>query len=177
MTDSNKLLAELEESIPQGVPNSTQATSADDNDDPFADLEEMLSASLAEVQQRQQYEADLKARKRGFHGMSKEEVDFINSRMAAFEEARIWEPDGAISVWALYQCKCGCNRMVFSRYMEHQTSRVNKTTHRWITTATAKFEAMPVKELHKVETCPRCSIWELDPRLMSELNDVLGVED
>lgn len=173
MTDavnSDQLLQELDDSIPQGVPNSTRPAIDDD----FAALDDLLSESLESINAKAQYDADLKARKRNFVGMSKEEVDFCNSRMAAFEAARIWEPQHAISVWQQFCCEnCGNQRMVFSRYMEFHQSRSVATTNRWITVPSTKMEAMPVKEVRDVPTCPRCSEWELDPRLMTDLKEVL----
>lgn len=167
--NSDELLAGLDESIPQGVPNATQA----EDDDPFG-LNALVQESLEEVHTRAQYEADLKARKRNFVGMSKEEVDFCNSRMAAFELARIWEADDAISVWFHFTCEnCGNQRMVFSRLMEHQQSRTNKTTHRWVTVTETKFEATPVKDTRTTPTCARCSEWEINPLLMTDLKEVL----
>lgn len=173
------LLAELEESIPQGVPNDTgfrrRATDAKVEDLDFAELDAMLAKAEDRIEAEAQYKLDVAARKREFVGMSKEEVDFCNSRMHAFEMARIWEPTHAISVWQMFCCtNCGRDRMVFSRLMEHHKSRVNATTHRWLTVATTKMEAMPVKEIREVPTCPRCSEWDLDPRLMSDLKEVLA---
>ena len=166
--DSDALLAELDESIPQGRPNTTR------HENDFDDLDDLLKESLAAIEDKKQYEADLKARKRNFVGMSKEEVDFCNSRMAVFEAARIWETQHAISIWAQYHCtNCERDRMVFSRLMEFQQSRHNKTTNRWITVPSTTFEAMPVKEIREVPVCPRCSEWELDPRLMADIKEVL----
>lgn len=170
--NSDELLRELEESIPQGQPMSTQPIE-DEEDEGFAALDALLDESLGAVREKAQYEADLKMRKRGFHGMSKEEIDFCNSRMAVFEAARIWETQYAVSIWTLFQCQnCKRDRMVFSRLLEHQQSRHNAATRRWVTVNKTTFEATPVKELRPVPTCPRCSEWELDPRLMTDLKEI-----
>lgn len=173
------LLAELEDSIPQGVPNDTghrrRATDTVTEDGEVDALDMLLQESVGVREAEEQYKADRAAAKRGFSGMSKEEVDFCNSRMHAFEMARIWTPTHAISVWQRFCCtNCDNKRMVFSRYMEHHVSRVNKSTNRWVTVRETAMEAMPVKEDREVPTCPRCSEWDLDPRAMSDLAEVLS---
>jgi hypothetical protein len=176
--DSNDLLAELEESIPQGVPNDTgfrrRATDPVTDDVEVDSLDALLQESVGARDAEEQYKLDRAAAKRGFSGLTKEEVDFCNSRMHAFEMARIWTPTHAISVWQRFCClNCDNKRMVFSRYMEHHVSRVNATTHRWVTVKETPMEAMPVKEDREVPTCPKCSEWDLDPRCMSDLKEVL----
>jgi DNA-directed RNA polymerase subunit M/transcription elongation factor TFIIS len=171
LVDADALLSELGESMPQGQPSATAAP------DDLSDLDELLDESMETVRAKAQYEADLKARKRNFVGMSREEVEFCNSRMAAFELARIWELQYTISVWAIYECqKCGRERMVFSRLMEHQVSRNNAKTTRWVMVEKTDPEAeqYAVKEIRQVPTCPRCSEYELDPRMMTDLKEVLG---
>ncbi len=165
---SDQLLAELDDSLPQGQPNATRY------EDDLSELDALLEESVEADQERQQYQVDLKARKRGFHGMSQEEVQFCNSRMAAFEAQRVWQTTHAISVWAHYTCtRCDSMRQVFSRFMEHQQSRQVKSTHRWVTVGATLLEATPVKETRFTPECARCSEWDLDPRAMVELKEVL----
>jgi hypothetical protein len=178
LPDGNDLLADLQESIPQGVPNDTgyrrRATDAVTEDTELDSLDALLQESVGAREAEDQYKLDRAAAKRGFSGMSKEEVDFCNSRMHAFEMARVWTPTHAIGVWQRFCCtNCDQKRMVFSRYMEHHQSRVNPSTHRWVTVKETKMEATPVREDREVPTCPRCSEWALDPRDMAELKEVL----
>lgn len=126
--NGSDLLRELEESIPQGRVNSTRPTAADD----FDDLDAMMEETLGIDRKEKEYQEDLKQRKRGFSGMSKEEVAFCNSRMAAFEAARIWFPRRNIAVFTKFTCSnCGDQAMMFSRWMQEQQSRREKTSWRW----------------------------------------------
>lgn len=173
------LLAELEDSIPQGVPNDTgHRRRAEDVvvDPDFQDLDDLLTQSVTTQQAEAQYKADREAARKNFAGMSKEEVDFCNSRMRAFEMAKVWDAKYAISIWAIYECQnCDRQRMVFSRLMEFHQHKTVATSNRWITVAETKCEDVyPVKEIRPVPTCPRCSEWELDPRQMTDLSEVLG---
>lgn len=167
----------LDELIPTPTDTGHRRRAADAPliDADFAELDSLLAKAEDRIEAEAQYKLDREARKRDFVGMSAEEVAFCNSRMHAFEMARIWKPTHAISVWQQFCCtNCGQKRMVFSRYMEHHQSRTNATTHRWLTVAETKMEATPVREEREVPTCPRCSEWELDPRLMSELKEILA---
>jgi hypothetical protein len=176
---ANDLLMELQDSIPQGVPNDTghrrRATDPVTEDLEVDSLDMLLQESVGAKEAEEQHKLDLAARKRGFAGMSKEEVDFCNSRMHAFEMARVWKPDYAIEVWERFCCAgCGQTRTVFSRYMEHHKSRANPTSSRWITVKETQLpEPTPVKEDREVPVCPKCSPWDLDPRAMSDLAEVL----
>lgn len=175
--ESANLLEELEEELTtqsQDTGLRRRAADAVVIDQDFLELDTLLAKAEGAIAAEEQYKRDREAAKRGFHGMSKEEVDFCNSRMHAFEMARIWTPTHAIGVWQRFCCtNCGQARTVFSRYMEHHQSRLNPTTHRWLTVSETKMEATPVREDREVPTCPKCSEWELDPRLMSDLKEIL----
>lgn len=155
------LLAELEESMPQGIPNDTghrrrASDPAVDND--FADLDELLLQSVDAVMAEQQYKKDRELKKRGYTGLSKEEVDFCNSRMHAFEMARQWDPVKAVAVFAQYTCaECDSARTVFSRLMEFHQHRFTKTSNRWLTVETTKLENIQtVLEDRQVPMCMDC---------------------
>lgn len=173
------LLAELEESIPQGVSNDTghrrRAEDALEVEGDLLGLDALLVESVEARDAEAQYKADRESARKGFAGMSKEEVDFCNSRMAAFELAKIWSPEYAVSVWNVYQCACGAKpRTVFSRYMEFHRSRVKDTTTRWLTVKETKLEPVhPVKSVIEVPECPRCSEYELNPDELSDLKELL----
>ena len=157
--DSDSLLAELSDSIPQGVPNSTFSDPAEA--DPFAALEELLVESTQALRDKAQYDLDLKARKRGFQGMSQEEVDFCNTRMAVFEMARQWEADKAIGVFVRFTCgSCGNYTVAFSRWMEHHNHRFNPTAKRWIAVSELReqfHESVTfAREDREVDTCEDC---------------------
>lgn len=177
---SDDLLAELEDSIPQGIPNDTghrrRATDPVSDDLGLDSLDALLQESTDAQQAEAQYKADREAQKRNFTGMSREEVEFCNSRMRAFEMARVWEPSHAIEVWQRFCCLgCGRDRMVFSRYMEFHKHRHNATTSRWVTVKETKLpEPTPVREDREVPVCPRCSPWQLDPRELTTLEEALS---
>lgn len=167
---SDQLLAELEDSLPQGVPNATRF----DDTDP---LEELLAESLSADAERAQFQSDLKARKRGFVGMSAAEVEFCNSRMQAFEQARVWRPIENLAVFARFVCMgCSSERLVFTRYMQAQASRTNPTARRWDTVIKPNA-AVPTRcavERRLTPICPSCAPQAgLDTHTMVDLQEVL----
>lgn len=128
----------------------------------FSDLDELLAESMSEAEEKLQYAEDLKARKRGFTGMSKEEVDFCNSRMQAFEQARIWRPIKNLAVFARIECACGESRLIFGRWMQQQVSRTNPTARRWDTVPAAN-KHLPTEsayEVRKTPICPVCAVMQ-----------------
>jgi hypothetical protein len=190
---SDDLLRDLEESIPQGVSNSTEFSDVFDElddltlrptdkpaksdvSDPFADLEGFLSESLDQDKVRSQHKLDLAARKKGFQGMSKAEVDFCNSRMQAFELARIWRATENIAVFTRFCCSCGQDKLVFTRWMQAQVSRVVATTKHWDTVA-KPIEGLPTTvafEERKVDLCAVCAVQrDFDTHNMKPLAEVL----
>ena len=152
------LLQELEESIPQGVPNDTGFRRRADDPQPEPDVLDVLMAeSMEAVEAQAQYKRDREAQKRGFVGMSKEEVEFCNTRLRAFEMAREWEADRAIAVFVGYVCeRCDTARVIFSRLMEHHNHRFNRTAHRWITVKDTKLTATTVYDQVDVPMCGDC---------------------
>jgi hypothetical protein len=151
------LLTELEESIPQGVPNDTGfRRRADDPADQPDALDLLLAESVSAVEADRQYKADKAARAKGFTGLTKEEVDFCNSRMAAFEMAREWTADKAIGIYTKFTCGgCGCYHLVFSRFMEHHKHRRNATASRWVTVV-APADTLDVELVREERTVPTC---------------------
>lgn len=175
------LLQELEESIPQGVPNDTQyrRRETDPKDEVLDTLDALLAESLAGAEAERQYRADVKARQRGFSGMTKEEVDFCNSRLAAFEMARMWVPDEAIGVWTRFTCaKCGCYHVVFSRYMEHHKHKTNPTASRWLMVQEVRESLREqigfVREDREVPTCEDCEEISEEVEMYPTLKEVIG---
>lgn len=152
------LLRELEESIPQGVPNATHyGRRASDLDTDLASLDSLLCESMEKKQLDDQYKADRDRKGKGYAGMSKEEIDFCNSRMHAFEMAREWDADYALAVFQQFTCdKCQTTRVVFSRLMEHHQHRRVKTTQRWMTVNTTKLPMSTVVEDRPVPMCVDC---------------------
>lgn len=170
--DSDRLLEEIEESMPQGQPNTTRFVA-----DALDDLDQLLEESLEGSREREQYQADLKARKRGFTGMSADEVAFCNSRMAAFEQARVWRPVENLAVFTRFKCLCGQDKLVFTRWMQAQQSRTNATSRRW-DTVMAQLPGIPTRcaeELRAVDICPVCAVASrgLDLHNMVKLQEVL----
>jgi hypothetical protein len=153
--DTDSLLEELEESIPQGRPLPTRA-----EPDAFDELDDLLQESLDEVSAKKQYAEDLKARKRNFTGMSAEEAAFCNSRMQAFEQARIWRPVKNLAVFTQFECtNCHDTKRVFTRWMLQEKSRTNATARRWETVAEAKAN-LPTEaamETRKTSICTSCA--------------------
>jgi hypothetical protein len=180
----DQLLADLEDSIPQGVANDTShrprtydILGDDQEDDVLDSLDALLNDSLRTVEQQAQYKKDLAARKRGFVGMSKDEVDFCNSRIQAFEMAREWQADAAIAVFQRFTCaNCLDTRTIFSRYMEHHQHRRNPTSKRWLTVAKPEGH-LPVEavvEQRPVPLCVSCAPKAgLDTHTMRDLKEVL----
>jgi hypothetical protein len=147
-------------------------------DNPFADLEQFLDEHAQEAADRGQYEADINLRKRGWPGMSQEEIAFINSRMEAFEARRIWRPERNIAVFAKYVCACGQDKLVFTRWMQYQQSRVNALSRRWVALtkppAKGKLPESAAYEVRNVPMCPVCAVAErdIDTHGMQELQEV-----
>lgn len=174
----DRLLAELEESIPQGRANSTQPT----DDDDFADLESLLDESMKDAREKAQYKRDRETARKGYSGLSKEEVEYCNTRMRAFELAREWEVAEAIAVFAQFTCvRCDTARTAFTRLMERHQHRFVKTTSRWVTVKETKLEEIQtVVEDRQVPMCLDCCE-ELGFEKVSQdtpwLNDVLGIEE
>jgi predicted amidohydrolase YtcJ len=160
------LLAELEETIPQGVPNDTGfRRRADDPVEEVDVLDALMAESVERLEAERQYKADREAARKGFAGMSKEEVDFCNSRLRAFEMAREWDADRCIAVFVQYVCeKCDTGQTIFSRLMEHHQHRRNPKTHRWVTVKDSKLELETVFDQKTVPMCVNCV-------------DELGLED
>lgn len=161
----DNLLQELEESIPQGVPNATRhegdgvnyGRRASDLDLEFASLDSLLNESMEKRQLEDQYKRDRESRSKGYSGMSKEEIDFCNSRMHAFEMAREWDADYALAVFVQNTCLvCGSARTVFSRLMEHHQHRRVRTTQRWLVVASTKVNISPCVEEREVPMCVDC---------------------
>lgn len=174
--NSDKLLAELEDSIPQGQPNATAYAADDAADDPdFGDLEALLHDSLQDERAKAQHKKDLEARKRGFVGMSAEEVAFCNSRMEAFEMAREWEARASYAVFQRFCCtNCGSVKTVFSRYMELHRHRRNPTARRWLAVQDTKFHPECVVEERTVPLCVDCGPREdLDTHNMRPFAEIL----
>jgi len=172
--DSDSLLADLDESLPQGVANSTQVADPLDQLDPLAEL---LLESMSDAQEREAYKADLKARKRGFINMSKEEVDFCNSRMQTFEQARMWKPVENLAVFARFVCtNCNSEKLVFSRWMMAMKSRTNPTTRKWDTVLKPNQHVLTRTAVDRrlVPLCPSCAVAEgLDTHTMIDLQEAL----
>jgi hypothetical protein len=173
------VLDELEESIPQGVPNDTgmRRRLDDEQEQPDA-LDMLLAESVTAVEAETQYKRDRAAKAKGFTGLSKEEVEFCNSRMAAFEMAREWDADRAIGIYSKFSCaQCGRYSLVFSRYMEHHKHRRNPTAFRWITVRepAAQFQddLELVREDRTVATCEDCDGVAGQEDEMMELKEVL----
>lgn len=158
--DSDALLADLEESIPQGVASSTNygRRASDTVDSDLLSLDALLQESMQDKLAKEQYKKDRAAAARGYVGLSKEEVEFCNSRLRAFEMAREWDVDRAIAVFAHYHCQqCDTARIVFSRLMEHHKHRHNPTAHRWVTVEKTNIkELQPVLEDRPVPMCTTC---------------------
>jgi thiol-disulfide isomerase/thioredoxin len=175
---SNDLLNELEESIPQGVPNATRPAPVDD----FADLESLLQDSMKDKREREQYQKDREMARKGYAGLSKEEVEYCNSRMRAFELAREWDVAEAIVVFQQFYCPhCDKARTIFSRFMERHQHRFVKSTSRWLTVKSTELEeVLTVLEDRTVAMCLDC-MEEFGYEKVSEdtpwLNDVLGIEE
>lgn len=154
--DTDSLLDELEESIPQGRALPTSSP----EEDVFDELDELLQESLDEVATKKQYAEDLKARKRNFTGMSAEEVAYCNSRMQAFEQARIWRPISNLAVFTRFEClNCHDYKTVFTRWMLREKSRLNATAQRWETVDTPK-DHLPTDaaiEVRKTSICTSCA--------------------
>lgn len=163
--ESTDLLSELEESIPQGVPNDTghRRRVADlveeaAEEEQVDSLDALLAESVAEVEAKAQYISDRKAAAKGYAGLSKEEVEFCNSRMRAFELARVWKADKAISVWVRSTCKnCRAVQTIFSRLMEHHKHRENRSASRWIVVTTTRFGTPAVISEQVVPMCVNCA--------------------
>jgi hypothetical protein len=175
----DKLVQELEESMPQGVPNSVRpATTLDDD---FAGLDDLLAESMEKKNAEDQQKRDREAARKGYPGMSKEEVEFCNSRMRVWEMQREWDADDCIAVFQHFHClHCDTARVVFSRLMEHHQHRFVKTTSRWVTVKESKIEARTVLEDREVPMCVDC-MEEFDFEPIGEdtpwLPDVLNIEE
>lgn len=158
-TSGDDLLDELEDSLPQGVANSTRLEPESDSDDQLDSLDALLAESVQVSAQEQQYKKDRDMRKRGFVGMSAQEVEFCNTRMAAFEMAREWKADKAIAIFQRFTCtNCAETRTIFSRFMEHHQHRRNPTAARWLTVKKAG-EGLPMEavvEHRPMEMCVFC---------------------
>lgn len=183
-SSGDDLLAELEDSLPQGVPNSVQFEADDEDDstllkpvDDFMDLEDLLDSAMKEQHERERYQLDMKARKRSFSGMTPEEVAFCNSRMAAFEAARIWRTELNVAVFATVTClNCGDTRRIFSRWMIKQQSRVTATTKRLMPAPkpTANVKTIAAEEPRNSAICPSCAMLEgIDTHGAVKLSEVL----
>lgn len=144
--------------------------------DDFADLDEDLAKAMQSVEEEQQYKKDLAAKKRGYAGFSKEEIDFINSRMAAFEEARLWRPLRNIAVFTTFRCGgCGDTKRLFTRWMQEQRSRLNAGNRRWITTPSRneKVETIVADDERQTDICTSCAPKIMDTHNSRPLNEVL----
>jgi hypothetical protein len=155
------LLQELEESIPQGVPNDTgfrrRASDTEPDIEPLDALDALLAESVEQAEAAARYKRDREAAKRNFVGMSKEEIEFCNTRMRAFELAREWDADDCIAIFKGYVCgKCDKSRVVFSRLMEHHQHRRVATTHRWVMVKESKLAPRTVYEEVDVPMCMDC---------------------
>ena len=150
------LLQELEDSMPQGVPNSTRPAN-DDPDDDFAALDQLLSESTTAAEAEAQYKKDRESLRRGYAGLSREEVAFCNSRMHAFEMAREWDVEAAYAVFVQHTCmKCGTARTVFSRLIEKHQHRRVATTKRWLVVSETKLPLQVAVEERELAMCLDC---------------------
>ncbi len=168
---SDQLLDELGESLPQGVPNATRF------EDDFSELDDLLQDSVSAMEEKAAYQADLKARKKNYIGMDAAETAACVARMQAFEQARMWKPVENLAVFARYICTdCFTEKLVFTRYMQAQTSRTNPTARRWDTVAQPN-KHLPTRtavERRLVPTCPSCAVLAgLDTHTMVDLTEVL----
>lgn len=173
------LLAELDESIPQGVPNSTRFNL--DEPDPFADLNALLTESVADRERAEQHKRDRELARKGFPGLSREEVEFCNSRMREWELAREWEVDRTLAVFQQFTClQCGTAHVVFSRFMEHHQHRFVASTTRWVTVKETKAEQVESAiEDRPVPMCADCAPGMGVEVLTGDtpwLEDVLGID-
>lgn len=171
--NSDQLLADLDDDdLPQGVSNATQFEP--EEVDP---LEELLAEVMSDAAERAQYQDDLKARKRSFVGMTKEEVDFCNSRMQVFDQAKTWKPVRNLAVFTRFHClDCGEVKLVFTRFMQAQVSRTNPTAKRWDTILKPDAEVPTVTAVERRDTsiCPVCAVGKgLDTHSMIDLQEAL----
>ena len=147
-------------------------------DDDMSSLEDLLGESQGLVEEASQHDADLKARKRGFVGMSKEEVDFCNSRMQVFEQAKTWKPRENIAVLTCFKCKnCASEQTVFTRWMQSQVSRANPSNRRF-DTVLAQVEGLPTitaLETRETAACFDCAAGDfgVDMETAYHLEDIL----
>lgn len=157
-TQADDLLQELEDSIPQGRANDTGLVLPVDTDLPEGEvdvLDMLLNESLAQVRAKEQYKKDREAAKRGYVGLSKEEVEFCNSRMRAFELAREWDADRCVAVWTQFVCaQCDTGQTIFTNLLEHWQHRHVRSTQRWVQVTETKVEN--IESVVKQVTLPMC---------------------
>ena len=168
---SDQLLADLDEPLPQGVPNATRL--ADD----FSELDDLLADSVSAMEEKEAYQADLKARKKNYIGMDVQETAACVARMQAFEQARIWKPLENLAVFARYVCtECSSEKLVFTRFMQAQVARNNPKLRRW-DTVQKPLTHLPTRcavERRVVPLCPSCAVLQgLDTHTMVDLTEVL----
>jgi len=141
------------------------------------ELDELLDESLQADREKKKYQEDLKARKRNFSGMSAAEVAFCNSRMAAFEVARIWRPVENLAVFTRFICQaCGDDKLIFTRYMQAQIAYHNPATKRWATIdkPTSTLPTRTAVEERQVPLCAKEAVMMgLDTHTMLALSEVL----
>jgi hypothetical protein len=127
---------------------------ADDPDEGFDELEELLGEALKE---KALGESVAKARAKARSGYKLADEDL--ARIRAWELAREWLPVANVALFHRYACACGNHQTIFEGRLLEQRHRTQAASNRW-TSQASEQPGLPRKTaLRKslVPMCQRCS--------------------
>lgn len=146
IADGDEDYAELEQLINPGKP----VPDADDPEEGFDELEELLGEAMKE---KQLGETVKQARARAKSGYQLGADDL--ARIRAWELAREWLPVANVALFHRYACACGNHQTVFEGRMLEQRHRIQRTSNRWTAQATEQ-PGLPKKTAIRKSTVPMC---------------------
>ena len=127
---------------------------ADDPDEGFDELEELLGEALKE-KALGEYVAKARAKARSGYKLADEDL----ARIRAWELAREWLPVANVALFHRYACACGNHQTIFEGRLLEQRHRTQAGSNRW-TSQASEQPGLPRKTAIRkslVPMCQRCS--------------------
>ena len=149
LSEGDEDFAELEALV-----NPKPAPDADDEEEGFDELEELLEGAMAERNDAQKVK-DARAKAKGGYGLSPEDLE----RIRKWELAKEWLPVSNTAIFKRYVCACGYHSTVFEGLMLEQKHRHDTHANRWTSqeTSVANLPNNTAIRVKHIPMCQRCA--------------------
>lgn len=134
--------------------NPKPAPDADDPEEGFDELEELLAGAMSEKADEQRVK-EARAKAKGGYGLSPDDLE----RVRQWELRREWIAVSNTAIFKRYICACGYHSTVFEGLMLEQRHRHDKHANRW-TNQDASVASLPnntAVRVKKIPMCQRCA--------------------